>query len=212
MFKITFQAASPFRLLTFIIMIATASSAMAQSEGVSQTQSTTKVNPARPHPPISADQLFESQWGAFFGWVLSLDQISDRREKEGQPESASGWHKQIQLQTGLNDEQMELLRKIAKEYTDGLDQRGVAIGEAAQQYRKAHPEARGTTYLPPEVLLMIDQQRRFSLDEVGKLVAGIGGKAFSRVDAYRISLFEKNKQNAPGPDSSSPANNSGGQK
>jgi hypothetical protein len=144
------------------------------------------ANPPKPlqKPPAWVTYLF------FFGHLEHLDQAADEQVALGNKSAAAEWRTHEQTAAGLEAREGSLMKQVAYDCLQALDDKDAEIQAAVKAFHKRYPDGGFLTAPIPEELRALWRERiQIVEQQVGRLRSLLGEERFLALDGYVRSSF-----------------------
>jgi hypothetical protein len=126
----------------------------------------------------------------FFGHLEHLDQAADEQVALGNKSAAAQWRTHEQVAAGLEAREGNLLKQVAYDCLQALEDKDVEIQAAVQAFHKQYPDGGFLTAPIPEKLNTLWQERiQIVEQQIGRLRSLLGAERFLALDGYIRSTF-----------------------
>ena len=126
----------------------------------------------------------------FFGHLEHLDQAADEQVALGNKSAAVEWRTHEQVAAGLQAREGNLLKQVAYDCLQALEDKDLEIQAAVKAFHKQYPDGGFLTAPIPEKLQTLWQERiQIVEQQVGRLRSLLGEERFLALDGYIQSTF-----------------------
>jgi len=176
--------------------------------GLAQSRVTGTVSPitssSSEQEQAGTQSLPESvRYPLFFRFLASLDQFASKLENEGNKKAAAAWKTHVQRAAGIDDNDAEILKKIAYDCNQSLDDNHAQLASAMKRFRDQYPNgAFRKAARPPEVIQLRSDKQQILASHIDQLKSEVSEESLRKVDSYIASVFRATVRTKMAPSSS----------